>query len=170
MQVTLKASDTLTADLLRKARAMDAGPRREAMEAIGLGLVSMAKRAFNTDTSLRPAPWANKKDGTPSTLQKSTRLRQSIRVTSVSGDSVSLGSDAKYAAIHQLGGRTKAHLIRPRFKKALLVPGKGIFRYVKHPGSAIPPRPYLPFDASGRPTPQAHALILSVLKAKLGLT
>lgn len=170
MQLTLKINDdTLTADLARVARAGTAEVRQKAMEAVGLGLVSMAKRSFNTDPSLRPAPWAPKKDGKPSTLQKSTRLRNSIRVTSASESGVSIGSDAAYAAIHQTGGQTAAHIIRPRFKKALAF-GGGVYRMVKHPGSSIPARPYLPFTSSGVPTAEADRMITHTLAKKLGLT
>lgn len=170
MQLTLTTRDTLAPDLVRRFRALSPERRRAAMEAIGLGLVSMAKRAFNTDPALRPALWAPKKDGTPSTLQKSTKLRNSIRITSVSAAGVTIGSDAKYAAIHQLGGHTKPHIIRGKFKKAVVIPGLGIFRLVHHPGSHIPARPYLPFFANGQPTDKADRLIKSVITAKLGLT
>ena len=165
MQVTVTAKDTLTADLLRTARGMSAEKRREAMDAVGLGLVSMAKRAFNTDTSLRPAPWVAKKDGSPSTLQKSTRLRNSIK-HGATADTASVFSDAKYAAIHQLGGQTKAHIIRPKFKKALAF-GGGVFAMVRHPGSTIPARPYFPFHATGLPTEKADRMCRSVLTKKL---
>lgn len=66
-----------------------------------------------------------------------------------------------YAAIHEFGGTTRPHIIRPRYKKALRwVSSQGSFtslktkrlrtntihtyaKEVKHPGSKIPARPYL---------------------------
>lgn len=58
-----------------------------------------------------------------------------------------------YAAIHEFGGRTRPHIIRPRLANALRFPnmsfvgGGGspwIFaRVVNHPGSNIPARPYM---------------------------
>lgn len=170
MQVTVTAQDSLIPDLMRRVRGMDASRRRDAMEAVGLGLASMAKRSFATNPALRPAPWKPKKDGTPSTLQKSTRLRQSITLTFLSSDGVGIGSDAAYAGVHQMGKRTKPHIIRPRSMQALKIPGMGVFRMVKHPGSDIPARPYLPFHPDGRPTAQADRLIRTVLREKLGLT
>lgn len=170
MNITVRASDTLTADLLRRLRGMDAGRRRAALEAVGLGLASMARRAFNTSPDLRPSPWANKKDGSPSTLQKSTRLRQSVRVTSVSPNHVSVGTEAAYGRIHQLGGKTRPHVIKPKKGKALAftIGGKKItVRRVNHPGSDIPARPYLPFDRNGVPTAKADRMIKSVLQSKL---
>lgn len=51
-----------------------------------------------------------------------------------------------YARIHEFGGRTKAHDIRPRVADALhfMAGGKEVFaKVVHHPGSNIPARPYL---------------------------
>ena len=38
------------------------------LRAVGIGLVGLTKETFN-NASLRPMPWVNKKDGTPSTLK-----------------------------------------------------------------------------------------------------
>lgn len=58
-----------------------------------------------------------------------------------------IGSEGvPYAAIHEFGGKTKAHDIEPRNKKALKfqMGGKDVFaKIVRHPGSNIPARPYL---------------------------
>jgi len=55
-----------------------------------------------------------------------------------------VGTNIKYAAIHQFGGRTAAHVIRPGNKKALFWPGAPHpFASVNHPGSRIPARPFL---------------------------
>lgn len=69
---------------------------------------------------------------------------------------VNVGTNVEYAAIHEFGGKTPAHLIRARRGKALafdwpnapagLKPGKDgkyYFRFVNHPGSLITARPYL---------------------------
>lgn len=54
-----------------------------------------------------------------------------------------VGTNIKYAAIHQFGGKTRPHRIVAKNKKALLF-GNGIMRRaVNHPGSAIPARPFL---------------------------
>jgi len=57
-------------------------------------------------------------------------------------NAVMVGTDKEYAAIHQMGGRTAAHIIMPRRKKALKTP-YGLFKKVNHPGSVIPARPFL---------------------------
>jgi phage virion morphogenesis protein len=55
-----------------------------------------------------------------------------------------VGSNKKYAAIHQFGGKTGPHIIRPKRKQALFWPGaKHPARSVNHPGSDIPARPFL---------------------------
>ena len=166
MQVILTPiADTMTPHLRKLYKA--AGDKLGIHEAIGLGLQDLAARAFN-DGSLRPRPWPPKKDGTAATLKKSGTLWQSIRSTA-SATSVTIGSDRVYAAIHQLGGTTPAHVIRPKNKKALAWPGgPGPRGKVNHPGSKIPARPYLPFDQDGAPTRLALDMIDDVVDAKLG--
>ncbi len=78
---------------------------------------------------------------------RSGRLRRSIRPSkaAISGSSIvaSIGSNVVYAGIHEFGGRTAPHEIRPRKGKALkfLIGGRAIYaRKVNHPGSLIPAR------------------------------
>lgn len=84
--------------------------------------------------------WQAKKDGKPSYLQRTGRLKVINR--EYSATTATVGSNLVYAAIHQFGGTTKPHVIRPRNKKALKFNGK-IRRSVNHPGSKIPARPFL---------------------------
>lgn len=74
-------------------------------------------------------------------LQKSGRLAASI-VPDSDNDTAMVGTNLKYAAIHQLGGKTRPHEIRPRNGKALKFNGRLVAK-VNHPGSAIPARPFL---------------------------
>lgn len=66
-----------------------------------------------------------------------------------SGDKLSIrfGNPLPYAAIHEYGGRTKAHIIRPRRKSFLAFQEDGKWIYsskpIFHPGSIIPSRPYM---------------------------
>jgi phage virion morphogenesis protein len=75
------------------------------------------------------------------TLINSARLMRSV-TAQASRDSVAVGTNVAYAAIHQFGGRTGPRVIEPKKKKALRTP-YGIFRRVRHPGSKIPARPFL---------------------------
>lgn len=79
-------------------------------------------------------------------LQKSGQLAASV-VSDSDNDSAVVGSNKKYAAIHQFGGKTRAHEIRPRNKKALAFGGR-VLSKVNHPGSDIPARPFLALDDS----------------------
>ena len=57
-----------------------------------------------------------------------------------------VGTNVTYAAIHQFGGITRAHWIRPKDKKALAWRKGGksyVRRTVFHPGSEIPRRRFL---------------------------
>jgi phage gpG-like protein len=111
------------------------------MHAIGTGLVGQTKRAFN-QPALRPAPWKAKKDGSPATLKsREATLWRSIRVVKAEAKRVRIGSDRPYAAIHQLGGKS-----RP-----------------------MPARPYFPFYASGQLTPGGAKLVGQVIETVLKL-
>lgn len=81
---------------------------------------------------------------------RSGRLLGSIRTemvedaTSIYGRVYSRG--VPYAAIHEYGGQTKPHVIRPVRAQMLrfMVGGKVVFaKSVNHPGSKIPERSYL---------------------------
>lgn len=74
-------------------------------------------------------------------LQDSGRLASSITPAS-DNDNAVVGTNVKYAAIHQFGGQTRPHEIRPRNKKALAFGGR-VVKKVNHPGSDIPARPFL---------------------------
>ena len=58
-----------------------------------------------------------------------------------------VGVSAPYAAAHQFGARTRAHIIRASAKRALSFYGRNgrlvVRKAVRHPGSRIPPRPFL---------------------------
>lgn len=166
MQVTLTiTNDGLSPDLARRVRVVSDKSRFH--RAMGIALVSLTKRAFN-DPSLRPGAWPALAGGGAARLRKSGTLAESPRVVSATSSGVTVGTDRKYAAIHQLGGKTKAHVIRPKFKKALKTPF-GVFAKVNHPGSKIPARPYFPFYRDGRPTPRAvedlHKAVDETIKA-----
>lgn len=128
------AHDTVSPDLVRKLRAME--KPQQHLEAMGLALVALTKRAF-TDSSLRPSPWAARKDGSPASLRKTGMLWQSIRITALDTNSVTVGSDRAYAAAHQLGSSKRG----------------------------IPARPFFPFSESGIPTDRAKKAVEMALRA-----
>lgn len=57
-------------------------------------------------------------------------------------DSAVVGTNVVYAGIHNFGGQTKPHVIRPKHKKALKFNGR-FAKKVNHPGSKIPKREFL---------------------------
>jgi phage gpG-like protein len=167
MQIKFSVRDHISPQLARLASSL--ANRIPILEALGLQLVSLTKRAFN-DASLRPSTWAAVKKAGPKNapLKLSGALYQSIKISGLTNNSVTVSSDRPYAAIHQLGGKTKAHIIRPRFKRALAWPGAAHpMKLVNHPGSNIPARPYFPFRPDGYPTPMAIKKLEAILRAKL---
>ena len=94
-------------------------------------------------------------------LQDTGQLAASISTES-DGSSAAIGSNKVYAAIHQFGGKTKPHTIKPVKKKALAFGGT-VRRIVNHPGSDIPARPFLPVTASGELQPEAKSEVLQTI-------
>ena len=160
--MSLQIRDTLTPAIQRAARRL--ADRRPLLEAMGTELVSISKRAFS-DPSLRPSPWparkgtrletnaktgrqktVNAKSGqqTHSLLRKSGALYQSIRISGLTQDSVTVGSDRPYAAVHQFGSAKPA--------------GRG---------GGIPARPFFPYDKQGNMTELGKLKIRRVAIAKL---
>jgi phage virion morphogenesis protein len=87
-------------------------------------------------------PLAKSPGSTSPVLTDRGTLRKSISFNAFPDGSVIIGSNLVYAGIHQEGGQTKAHDIKPRNRKALKF--LGIYRkLVHHPGSKIPARPFL---------------------------
>jgi phage virion morphogenesis protein len=74
-------------------------------------------------------------------LVRSGQLAASVQAQ-WDNDQAVVGTNKAYAAIQQFGGQTKAHVIVPRFKRALAFGGV-VVRKVNHPGSKIPARPFL---------------------------
>jgi len=78
-------------------------------------------------------------------------LRRSITSEVIdTGDNITgrvySSGDVKYAAIHEFGGKTAAHVIIPTKAQALyfMMGGKDVFaKRVNHPGSVMPMRSYL---------------------------
>ncbi|MES2596420.1 MAG: phage virion morphogenesis protein [Verrucomicrobiota bacterium] len=149
----IKTKDAITPALRAKLKRVQ-NPR-PALEAMGLAVVSLAKRSFTTP-SVRAAAWAPLKPATIKAKQKAGRsekilqrtctLAKSPRITKLTTKNVTVGSDRKagthsLAAIHQLGA----------------------------PKANIPARPIFPFDKAGRPTDRARKNVLSAGDAALRL-
>ncbi len=98
---------------------------------------------------------SEKRGGTSAKLlQHSGQLASSI-VERSDGNTAAVGTNKVYARIHQEGGKTKPHLIKPRNKKALAFNGR-VVKQVNHPGSDIPARPYLLITALGEQKILSH--------------
>lgn len=88
-------------------------------------------------------------DQTPSKGPKTVRtgrLRASVVPVVKSQTSFGVGSNVVYARIHEVGGRTSPHIIRPKRAKALrfMSGGRVIFaKSVKHPGSLMRARHWM---------------------------
>ena len=82
-----------------------------------------------------------------------------------------VGVSAPYAAAHQFGARTRAHIIRARVKKALSFYGRNgeklVRKAVRHPGSRIPPRPFLGVGEDHK-TEMRRLIVRHLRKAVLG--
>lgn len=133
--------------ILKAMERMAHPDKRALLDFAGKELLDITETAFETESN--PATgekWERlkypRKDGsTNPILQDKGTLVGSIR-RELLDDSVLVGSNLVYARIHQAGGQTKAHEIKPTRKKALRFNGR-LARTVNHPGSKIPARPFL---------------------------
>ncbi|QTE36015.1 phage virion morphogenesis protein [Mucilaginibacter gossypii] len=74
---------------------------------VGNEAVNYSLEAFKNQ-AWEGAPWQkrkDKKDAARNLLVKSSRLRRSIRIIRTTADSVTIGSDVPYAAVHNNGGQ-----------------------------------------------------------------
>lgn len=103
INVTLR-KNTISPDIAaRLKRVRNKGPLLKAVSDV---LAETAKGALN-NASLRPTSWPNKKDGSPATLRLNQLLARSPRTVGVTPRKAILGSDRKYAAVHQFGSTRK---------------------------------------------------------------
>lgn len=143
--------DDVTPDLRAK---LAVATRPEGIwRAVGQQIVSITKRSFR-EPGLRQTPWPARRDGQPSNLIKKGMLLSSIRVTTVTREGVGMGSDRKYAAIHQLGG-----VIKAKGKPLTFMSGGKLWR-VKQ--VKIPARPFFPFTPAGDLAPQHKPKVLAI--------
>lgn len=162
--MSVQIKDRISPSLSRLAKGIE--NKKPILEAMGLQLESLTKRAFN-EPSLRPKPWANKltftggrfSRGEPSRLRKNQVLVRSIRIVALTNSYVSVGSDRVYAAIHQFGG-----VIRPKAKPALAFTIGGQLILAKK--VTMPARPFFPW-VEGRMTEDARRKIQAVGERKI---
>ncbi len=138
-------SDQISPDIARKLKAAE--DPQPALQAAGLVIESMAKRAFK-EPALRPSAWAAL---SPATIKEKTRKRKSLavlirdavlvrspRITALSNRAVSIGTDRPYAVFHQ-AGKGKMY------------------------------RPFFPFDARGQLSPIGRQRVEAALRKRLGI-
>lgn len=139
--------------MLRKMQ--DAGQKLEpVLRSMGTTFLSITVGNFNqAGASLRPAPWKNKLDGTPSRLKQSGLLSHSFFLR-VSPTQAVVGNPTVYAAIHQFGGE-----IKPKNSKALRFrDSAGNWHTVQK--VTMPARPFFPVNQDGTQlTPAAERLV-----------
>lgn len=122
---------------------------------IGVFLVGRARRRFELEgPGWIPSQRVLAGKGTR-TLRITGNLMNSIYARA-RRDQLAIGSAppaSAYAKIHQFGGRTPPHIIRPRRAKVLRFEknGRVIFaKSVQHPGSDIPARPFIVIEREDR--------------------
>jgi phage virion morphogenesis protein len=161
--------------------AFAAGTLRPAMKNIGEYVARSTWERFNKGIDPAGRPWKPLQvqsgssrmaqqlaKGTRKVLVKSGLLQNSFTYKAGS-DSVVVGTNVAHAAIHQFGGKTPPHEIRPYRKKALAWPGGAHpVKVVKHPGSVIPARPFL--GLSSEDQTEVLAILSDHLEGEKGST
>lgn len=124
------------------------GATRALVQQVGENVSKRSARAHLDAALILEKTWKTYLAG-PSTKsrigRKTGHLGRSITTHRLK-DGAATGTSAPYARIHELGGKTKPRVIRPRTRKALKfnLKGKVVFaKRVNHPGSRIPKRPHM---------------------------
>lgn len=131
---------TIPPDLEKALKALEARVKRRSPLMEQIADIMMNAVDENFIQGGRPA-WEPLKyrDGKP--LMVTRRLHGSITPWH-DNDSAVVGTNVIYARIHNQGGKTRPHEIRPRNRRALRFNGRFATK-VNHPGSDIPARPFL---------------------------
>ena len=146
MQIQIHINDTevnkALADLSARMRNLT-----PAMREIGEVVRTSVERNFAAGGRPKWGESARVKREGGQTLSLTGRLRRSFArpdAVQAGNDRVAVGTNVVYAAIHQLGGKTSPRVIKAKNGKALFWPGaRHPVKSVNHPGSKIPPRPFL---------------------------
>jgi phage virion morphogenesis protein len=146
MQIQIHVNDTdvnkALADLSARMRNL-----KPAMREIGEVVRTSIERNFAAGGRPKWDESARVKREGGQTLSLTGGLRRSFALpdaVQAGNDRVSVGTNVVYAAIHQLGGRTNPRVIKAKNGKALFWPGaRHPVKSVNHPGSKIPPRPFM---------------------------
>jgi phage virion morphogenesis protein len=144
--IEVKVDDQFQAvlDALTRAAKPDL---RAVSRAMGEELESISNDAFEdeadpvTGTKWEPLKHP-REDGSSGHLLRGQSILYASRRHIDTPEGTTLGSNLIYARIHQEGGETKAHTIKPNLAKALHFNGR-FAKQVNHPGSRIPARPYM---------------------------
>lgn len=195
MNVEFLMSDSATASLSKFAQALSPANRRALLAAAGAEVLSAAKGSFN-DAALRPSPWAplsartlamRKRRGHRGTaiLKASGALWHSIRRTSLTDTSVSIGTDRPYANVQQFGASititTHAHSQVLKYgkngkfisNKKALKKKTGAIRFAIAQYKArtftvkIPPRPFMPITVDGEITSLVRSQVIGTVRAAI---
>lgn len=140
----------MAADFARHGKELRKYIRTDAPRIIGKMGVDHFKENFDKEGFVNNGlqPWPKRKaDNTSKKILtgETKELQDSIDYNADIGKT-SWGTDVVYGSIHNRGGKTKAHTISPRRKRALKFKGKwgvGIWKKIKHPGSKIPKRQFI---------------------------
>jgi phage virion morphogenesis protein len=115
--------------------------------AMGEELEAVSNQAFEDEADpVSGTKWESLKrpreDGSTGHLLRDQSILYPSRRHIDTAEGTTLGSNLIYARIHQEGGQTKAHTIKPVQAKALRFNGR-FAKKVSHPGSRVPARPYM---------------------------
>lgn len=152
MQIEIKVTDAPLVRALERLRDLGKDSTPIMRELTGI-LAGAAEDAFATQRDpVTGAPWVSLAASTVAARQLSGHDGKILQLSGSLASSLErrygrdfaiVGTNKEYAAIHQFGGKTRAHRIAARFKRALFIPSIGCRKSVNHPGSIIPARPFL---------------------------
>ena len=141
--VVVSVDTTDVTELLAQLRERTSDTR-PAMAAIGRYLLSRIQMGFRTGKDPWGDAWKPLKFRSGQPLRDTGRLRNSISYQATA-DEVTVGTNVKYAAVHQFGA-----VIKPKTAKALVFKAGGQTIFARK--VTVPARPFMPI---GKPLPES---------------
>lgn len=118
MKINIKTNiDSFSLSFKEKLRSIN---KEEALNAVGYDMETEMRKRFDTETDYQGNKWERLKYRNGKPLTKGGYLKGSLEIAKISGNTVSVFSNKKYARLQDQGGT-----VVPKDKKALAFPING---------------------------------------------
>jgi len=153
--VEIRGLEEAKAKLAKLSSKINGAGMQQTMQDIGEVIRFDIEESFEREVSPFGEAWKPSNNG-GKTLNDTGRLKNSFTI-SATPNSVTVGTNVEYAAIHQFGG-----VINAKSSKGLRF--KAGDKWVKKQSVTMPARPFFPIDENGKIAPKTKKAILEAIE------